>query len=211
MMRRSTREVLHRVIGRAEWRGTRLALPDDQDRIIAACNTGPLLSAFQCDGVDWLKRYLARIYVAPNQLDEFARHGARDEFQALLNQRFAWIASDLSATEKMQALNLAERIAAQSGSGDLNSADHSPEAEMLVIALRPELECKIVLLDEKAARTVAGELGFRVTGFPGILARAGLDGLLTKQEIRRLLRECRRQGTHYSNALIERVAETHGR
>lgn len=209
-MHRFTREMPYGVIGGAKWRGTRLALPDDQDRIIAACNTGPLLSAFQCGGVDWLRRYLARIYVAPNQLDEFARHGAKDEFQTLLDQRFAWIASELSADEKLQALSLAEQIAVRSAAGSLNPADHAPEAEMLVIALRPELDCRIVLLDEKAARTVAGELGFRVTGFPGILARAGLDGLLTKQEIRRLLEECQRQGTHYGNALIESVARTYG-
>ena len=80
-----------------------------------------------------------------------------------------------------------------------------------MIATRPELACKIVLLDEMAARAVAGELGLRVTGFPGILARAGLDGLLTRDEIRRLLMECQRQGTHYSNALIEHVAKTYGR
>ena len=82
---------------------------------------------------------------------------------------------------------------------------------MLVVATRPELECKIVLLDEKAARTVAGELGLRVTGFPGILARAGLDGLLTGADIRRMLKQCQEQGTHYSNALIDHVVETYGR
>ena len=188
-----------------------MTLPDEQDRIVAACNTGPLLSAFQCDGVDWLKRYLSRIYVAPTQPAEFAKHGAKHEFQKLLDEQYASIVPDLSEAEKTRAVRLSEKIAAQPTSGDLNPAGHLPGAEMLVVATRPELECKIVLLDEKAARTVAGELGLRVTGFPGILARAALDGLLTGADIRRMLKQCQEQGTHYSNALIDHVVETYGR
>jgi len=82
---------------------------------------------------------------------------------------------------------------------------------MLVISLRPELHCRIVLLDEKAARAVAMEIGLRVTGFPGILARAGADGLVTRADIHRLLKLCQQQGTHYSDALIAHVAEVYGR
>lgn len=187
-----------------------MTVPDVQDRIIAACNTGPLLSAFQCDGVGWLRRYLAHIYVAPNQATEFAQHGASAEFQALLDDGFVSITSALSAHEMQGADALAKQIAARSSAANLDPADHLPEAEMLVIAQRPARGCKIVLLDEKAARTVASELGLRVTGFPGILARAGLDGRLTGQEIRRLLKQCQRQGTRYSNALIEAVAKHYG-
>jgi hypothetical protein len=51
----------------------------------------------------------------------------------------------------------------------------------------------------------------RITGFPGVVGRAGLDGLLTKNDIRHLLSLCQQQGTHYSNQLIEHVAETYGR
>jgi predicted nucleic acid-binding protein len=86
-----------------------------------------------------------------------------------------------------------------------------PEAEAMVIAARPELECTLILLDELAARVVAEEEGLRITGFPGVAGRAGLDGLLTKKDIRHLLSLCQQQGTHYSNQLIEHVAETYGR
>ena len=68
-----------------------------------------------------------------------------------------------------------------------------------------------ILLDEKAARNVAQELGLHITGFPGVLGRAGLDGLVTQDEIRLLLKTCQQQGTHYSDALIESVAQTYGR
>jgi len=188
-----------------------MTVPEDVDRIAAASNTGPLLSAFQCAGVELLKRYMVRIYVAPAQLAEFEKHGAGDDFQALVAEDFVVIASGLNEAETGQAQILASRIAAQPTSGDPDPSSHLPEAEMLVIAMRPELRCRIVLLDEKAARAVAEEIGLRVTGFPGVLARAGLDGLLTKNDIHQMLKLCQQQGTRYSNALIEYVAETYGR
>lgn len=184
---------------------------DERDRIVAVCNTGPLVSAFQSDSVHLLRSYFARIYVAPTQPAEFARHGAWVDFQALLEDQFALVAPELNEDERTRAASIAEEIAAQPTSGNPDPGGHLPEAELLVIATRPELACKIVLLDEMAARTVAGELGLRVTGYPGILARAGLDGLLTRNQISSLLLECQRQGTHYSNALIEHVATTYGR
>ncbi len=188
-----------------------MAIPDNADRISAACNTGPLLSAFQCSGVGLLKRYLARIYIAPGQKTEFQKHGAADSVQTLVAEGFVVVTAGLDEAERKRARVLAVRIAAHPTSGDADPAGHLPEAEMLVIATRPELQCRIVLLDEKAARAVAEEIGLRVTGFPGILARAGQDGLLAKSDIRRMLKTCQQQGTHYSNILIDHVAETYGR
>nr|HID13070.1 hypothetical protein [Anaerolineae bacterium] len=88
---------------------------------------------------------------------------------------------------------------------------HLPEAEAMIIAARPELGCVRILLDELAARVVAEEEGLRITGFPGVVGRAGLDGLLTKEDIRQLLGLCQQQGTYYSNELIHHVAQTYGR
>lgn len=184
---------------------------DELDRINAACNTGPLISAFQCAGTELLKRYVARLYVAPTELTELERHGWKQEIDVLVRDGFAVVASGLSGVEKDQAASLARRIATHQLSGNPNPANHLPEAEMLVIALRPELHCRIVLLDEKAARAVAMEIGLRVTGFPGILSRAGADGLVTKADIHRLLKSCQQQGTHYSDALIAHVAGAYGR
>jgi len=67
------------------------------------------------------------------------------------------------------------------------------------------------LLDELAAREIARELELRVSGFAGVLAKAGLEGLLTADEIRRLLTICRNKGTRYSIAFIEEVANRYGR
>lgn len=188
-----------------------MALLDDLDRINAACNTGPLISAFQCAGTEWLKRYVAQLYVTPTEVEELVRHGWKEAIDALVQEGFLEVASGLSRSEREQAESLARRIAAHKLSGNANPANHLPEAEMLVIALRPELHCRIALLDEKAARAVAAEIGLRVTGFPGILARAGADGLITKAEIHRLRESCQQQGTHYNDALIAHVAEVYGR
>ena len=188
-----------------------MTVPVDIDHTTVASNTGPLLSAFQCGGVELLQRYVARIYITPAQLAEFDKHGVGDDIEALVIEGFVIVTSDLSEQEREKAEILASRIAAQPTSGDPDPAGHLPEAEMLVIAARPELRCRIVLLDEKAARAVAEEIHQRFTGFPGILARAGLDGLLTKSGIRHMLKLCRQKGTHYSDALIEHVAETYGR
>jgi predicted nucleic acid-binding protein len=106
---------------------------------------------------------------------------------------------------------LVHRIAAHPASGDPDYRSHLPEAEVMIIAGRSELACARILLDERAARVIAKEDGLDVLGFPGIVGMAGLDGLLTKAEIRCLLDLCQQQGTHYSRRLIEHVAETYGR
>ncbi len=184
---------------------------DELDRITAACNTGPLISAFQCTGTELLRRYMARLVVVPAELSELERHGWKRESDELVSEGFVVVASGLSEVEKDQAASLARRIAAHHLSGNADPSNHLPEAEMLVIALRPDLRCRIVLLDEKAARAVAMEIGLRVTGFPGILARAGVDGLVSKADIYRLLNSCQQQGTHYSDALIGHVVGVYGR
>ena len=181
------------------------------DRVAAAADTGPLLSAFQCDGLQYLRRYVARVHIAPRQVGEFVKDGADEWVSELIVDGFVAPASQLTDEEAQQASRLAGRIAGHEFSRDPDPASHLSEAELLVVAQRPELRCRLVLLDEKAARAVADAMGLRVTGFPGILARAGREGVLGAAEIRNLLRRCRQHGTHYSDELIEYVAETYGR
>ena len=107
---------------------------------------------------------------------------------------------------------MAKRIAIDPTSGDPDWRSHLPEAEaMVLMQQRASLMIEQILLDEKAARNVAQELGLGLTGFPGVLGRAGLDGLVSQDEIRQLLKTCQQQGTHYSEPLIETVAQTYGR
>jgi predicted nucleic acid-binding protein len=73
---------------------------------------------------------------------------------------------------------------------------------------RKDLDAARILLEEKAARETAKSLGLPLTGFIGVLLRACRDSLLTPDEMRTLLADCRRQGTRYSDELI---AEMHHR
>lgn len=47
------------------------------------------------------------------------------------------------------------------------------------------------LLEGKAARNVAQELGLRFTGFPGVVGRAGVDRIATRSQIRQILKAVR--------------------
>jgi len=102
---------------------------------------------------------------------------------------------------------------------DNQQAEDSASQKAKVKAQKSKVENRIssahrsrtALIDEKAARAAAQDLGLPMTGFPGVLGRAGMDGLVTQDDIRQLLHTCKRQGTHYSDELIETVAHTYGR
>jgi predicted nucleic acid-binding protein len=118
----------------------------------------------------------------------------------------------LTEREREIAEQVAKRIAGVPASGDPDWRNHLPEAEaMALMQQRTHLMIEQILLDERTAREVARELELRITGFPGVLGRAGQDGLLTADEIQRLLKTCQQQGTHYSDKLIQTVAQTYGR
>ncbi len=184
---------------------------EEIDKIIVARDTGVLISAFQSGRVDLLARYFNVIYIAPSQVTEFEEHNAGKELDALIQEGLIVVAEPLTAKEKDCAKVLAHRIAAHPPSGDPDYHKHLPEAELMIVAARSQLGCAQILLDELAARAVAEDEGLRITGFPGVVGRAGLDGLLTKNDIRHVLTLCQQQGTHYSNRLIEYVAEKYGR
>lgn len=182
------------------------------DKIVAVSNTGPLISAFQCRRTDLLKRYFSVIYITASELTEFDKHGWGDDIRNLISEVFVIVFKGLTNGERERAEQVAKRIAAHPASGDLDWHNHIPEAEaMVLMQQRTHLMIEQILLDEKAARKVAQELGLCITGFPGILGRAGQDGILTKDEIQGLLKICQQQGTHYSDKLIQTVAQTYGR
>lgn len=162
------------------------------DKIIAVSNTGPLISALQCNGIDLLKHYFSVMYITASELVELEKHGWANEIRGLINEGFVSIVEELTEREKEMAENVAKRIATDPTSRDPAWRNHLPEAEAIVLVQqRMHLMIEQILLDEKAARSVAQELGLPMTGFPGILGRAGVDGLVTRDDIRRLLRTCK--------------------
>lgn len=184
----------------------------DVEKIIVVTDVGPLISALQCERVDLLKRYFSVMYLTVSELAELDRHGWTDEIRRLIHDGLVVVVELLTEAEKAAAEHVAKQIAADPVSGDLDWQHHLPEAEaMVVMQQRAGLMIEQILLDEKAARNVARMLGLRLTGFPGVLGRAGLDGLVSHADIRRLWTICQQQGTHYSDELIESVAQTYGR
>jgi len=161
---------------------------------------------------DRLDRYFSVIYITASELAEFDKHGWTEEIHRLMDDGLVAVVEPLTEPEKEEAEWVAKQIADHPTSGDPDWQNHLPEAEAIVVMhRRTYLMIEQILLDEKAARNVAQEQGLRLTGFPGVLGRAGLDGLLTQDEIRQLLKTCQQQGTHYSDNLIETVAQTYGR
>jgi len=179
---------------------------------VGVSNTGPLISALQCGRTDLLKRYFSVIYVVSSEVAELDRHGRGEDLRKLIDDGLITVADPLTQAEKEIAGQIAKRIAADPTSGDPDWRTHRPEAEaMMLMQQRDALLIDVILLDEKAARNVAREMRLRMTGFPGVLAMAGTDGLLTREDMRQSLKNCQQQGTHYSDALIETVSQTYGR
>lgn len=181
------------------------------NKINVVSNTGPMVSAFQCDRIDLLKRYFSLIYITPSEREELNVHGWIDEVNQLIAEGFV-VVEALTNSEKIQAEVVDKRIAQLQKSANSDWHDDLAEAEAIVLMQhRKNLDVAMILLDEKAARQVARQLGLNLTGFPGVLGRAGLDGVLTKDEIRQLLKMCQQQGTFYSDRLIETLAENYGK
>ena len=180
------------------------------EKLTAMSNTGPLLSAFQCGRTDLLKRYLAVIHIPSSELEEFERHNAGEEIRSLVEEGFV-VLHHLSSEEQKRADVLAQRIATSNQARVKEFEHHLPEAEAMVLMERPELGCEVLLVEEKAAREIARELGLEITGFVGVIARAASEGIVNAQEVRYLLETCREQGTRYSDALIEWACQRYGR
>jgi predicted nucleic acid-binding protein len=177
-----------------------------ENKIVAISNTGPLISAFQCRRIDLLKRYFSLIYITASELKELEKHGWLREVQTLINERLIIVIKHLTKLEKDSSIQIAEKIAKDSASGNTDWQEHLPEAEAIAIMTQmSNLWADVIFLDEKSARNIANELNLPVIGFPGLLLRAGLDGLLTQNEIRQILKTCQQYGTHYSNNLIETI------
>lgn len=181
-------------------------------KIIAISNTGPLISTFQCNGTELLRHYFSVIYITVLEFAELDKHGWIEEINELINSGLVAVIEQLTEQEKREAEQIAKSIASEKTSGDANWCSHLPEAEAIsLMQYRKHLMIDIMLIDEKAARNVAQKLGLNFTGFPGIIGRAGIDGLISQDKIRQMLRLCQQKGTHYSDELIETVARTYGR
>jgi len=88
-----------------------------------------------------------------------------------------------------------------------DSEHHLGEAQAIVLALRPEHQNDLLLLDELAARAIAKKSRAKISGFPGVLLLAVQGGLIPAEELQARLEDCRRKGTHYGKPFISQVYE----
>ncbi len=167
-------------------------------------NTGPMLSVFQSKQVDILKSFYDRIYIPTSELLEYAKHGAAEAIQELIDSGFVLV-RELSEAEKEAAKKISEEIANHPLAKDKEPQNHYPEAEAIVLTSRTDFQPPQILLDELAAREVAKTHGLSVTGFAGLLIRACHSRLITPEDMREIMLTCVSCGTHYAANFIESI------
>lgn len=170
----------------------------------AISNTGPLISAFQSNSFVLLTRLFFEIHLPKACVTELQKHGWQEETQSASTKLFM---VELISSEEQSALSFAEQIASHPDTNDPVAENHLGEAQAIVLALRPEYQNDLLLLDELAARAIARQLDLKLSGFPGTLLLAVQFGLITAEDLRAKLELCRLQGTHYSLNFIQQVYE----
>lgn len=168
----------------------------------AVSDTGPLISAFQSGSFALLADLFAEVHTPTACVDELEQHGWADEMRAAAP---TLVHMALTEDEQKRAEAFARQIAERPESSVRVSVEHQGEAQAIVLALRPAYRQGVLLVDERAARSVALASGLTISGFPGVLLLAAQVGLLTPEDVRARLETCRRQGTHYGVRFIEQV------
>jgi len=119
-------------------------------------DTGTLISAFQSDAIPVLRHLILKAYTGPVCLEELKRLGWAVEIETMMRDGFLTI-SDLNEGEKTRAHRIANGIARCSR--NKSPAIHKGESEVIAMALGTESRGDLVLLDERAARSVASREG----------------------------------------------------
>ncbi len=174
----------------------------DSSETYAICDTGPLVSAFQSDSIALMTEVFHRILITSVCRTELEEHGWREELEDASSQIRTM---ELTPDEVAGAITVANRIAEHPASKDRAPESHLGEAGAISLALRPEHRQDVVLIDELAARGVAADSDLVLSGFPGVLLLAARGGLISAEDLRARLESCRRQGTYYSESLIQEV------
>ncbi len=167
-------------------------------------DTGPLISAFQSNSFDILLAVLGPIMITPTCRAELIRHGWAEALQQV---GAAILVQSLTTAEADRAGNYAHQIAVHPLSKDPEAANHLGEAEAMVLAEQFDSNDCLLLIDEQAARAVARQYQFPVTGFAGVLLIAVEEGILAPEQVRERLELCRQFGTHYGVSFIQRAYE----
>ena len=150
-------------------------------------NTGPLIALARMDALD-VPGQLPYEFICPSQVREELDEGASLGYPAI---EPVWL-----TVVPLSAAPSAESIAALD------------EGEAAVIQLALERGVSRVSIDEVKGRSIATELGLRVIGSLGLIARAKALGIIPA--MRPLVAKAMRDGVHYHSDLVERVLSSVG-
>jgi len=175
---------------------------------IAISNTGPLISALQSNRMNILLQLYDQIHIPADEIREYRKHGADLEIRRLIEAGFIVVHQDFVPEENEAAKAIASEIANRPITRDKNPEHHLPEAFAIILMQRGDLGAVELLMDELAARDVARQRKVPFIGFPGILIRACWQRIIDPEDVLAALVECQRQGTHYSNKLINEIYES---
>jgi len=175
---------------------------------VAVSNTGPLISALQSNCMNILLQLYDQIHIPADEIREYGKHGADQEIRNLIETGFIVVHRDFIPEENEAAMDIASEIANCLKTRDRNPENHLPEAFAIVLMLREDFQAIELLIDELAARDVARQRNVPFIGFPGILIRACWQRIIEPEDVLSALAECQRQGTHYSNKLINEIYES---
>jgi hypothetical protein len=151
-------------------------------------NTSPLLH--QLGGLDWLRILYGQVIVPRAVVDEL-EVGALEGYDVPRCNHHPWMIIETGPVPAILSLVTAL------GAG---------EAEALALALAVPTE--LVLLDDRLARQVAGNLGLRLSGTLGVLLEAKRTGLVS--EVNPLLVRLQELGFRVAPGLVARIARLAG-
>jgi len=128
--------------------------------VIAVFDTSPLHYLVLIGEIDLIPQLLPRALIPPVVRSELAAPGAPDPVRSWIERPPHWLQIREAKGEPDSAVAGLHR------------------GERAVIQLAREVAADLVVLDDKAARSVASALGMRITGLLGILDLAAQRGLV---------------------------------
>lgn len=150
-------------------------------------NTTPLLTLMGIGALELLQQLYGEVGIPQGVWEEIQQGKDKSIYQDV--SQLDWV--------QIQAVSNREALAY------LHAELDKGEAETLVLAR--EIEARLVLIDEKAARRVADQLGLTYTGSLGVLLRAKAQGLIPA--VKPLIDQMRSNGIWISDTLYTHILQ----